>query len=96
MLTTLSTDASTRLQAIITERTAAEQEALARVRLLFAPRVDGAQVDVTKFSAALQQVREQLTVGIKKLEQVWFSTHSHAFSYLPSRFTDPSCWRIGS
>ena len=77
MLTTLNTDANTRLQAIITERTAAEQEALARVKLLYAPRVDGAQVDAKKFSAALQQVQKQLAVGVKKLEQVWLLLHLH-------------------
>jgi hypothetical protein len=70
MLTTLTTDATARLQAIITQRTAAVDVAVAQVMQTFAPSVGGAQADVSKCSVTLQQVRQQLDVGVKKLEQV--------------------------
>ena len=81
MLTTITNDATARLQAIIAQRTAAVDAAVAQVMQSFAPSVGGAQADVSKAAAALQDVRQRLCVKIKEIEQVWlWSGFLHAFT----------------
>jgi hypothetical protein len=66
MLAALTNDATARLDSIIAQRTAAVEQ----VMQSFAPSVSVAQADVSKCEAAFQELRDQLAVKIKELEQV--------------------------